>query len=185
MGRRRNGAMAPTPGKGNERFIQMARNDVQAWADFTISAEGVATIRAVVVEAFKAAGGRGDLPKALNVRGIMRGMLSCDAAAFEAGNVEDDSEVANAEAWAMAILRGAGTLDELADWPGLQKMVARMIAASKAAPKAPKAEKVVDLAAADPSVLAGPSRKAVKAASRKTARQAKQAASIEELPPQF
>lgn len=117
----------------------MARNDVQAWADFTISAEGVATIRAVVVEAFKAAGGRGDLPKALNVRGIMRGMLSCDAAAFEAGNVEDDSEVANAEAWAMAILRGAGTLDELADWPGLQKMVARMIAASKAAPKAPKA----------------------------------------------
>jgi hypothetical protein len=117
----------------------MARNDVKDWADFMVPAEGVATIRAVIVEAFKAAGGRGDLPKALNVRGILRGVLSCDAAAFEAGNVEDDSEVANAEAWALAILSGAGTLDALAAWPGMQKMVARMIAASKAAPKAPKA----------------------------------------------
>ncbi len=115
----------------------MARNKIEAWHNITLTEKEVAAVRAIIEGAFKAAGGRGETGP-VSTGKILKGELGFDAARFTAGNVEDDSEVANAEAWALAILSGAGTLDELADWPGLQKMVARMIAASKAAP-APKA----------------------------------------------
>jgi len=115
----------------------MARNKIEAWHNITLTEKEVAAVRAIIEGAFKAAGGRGDMGP-ISTGKILKGELGFDAARFAAGNVEDDSEVANAEAWALAILSGAGTLDELAAWPGMQKMVARMIAASKAAP-APKA----------------------------------------------
>jgi hypothetical protein len=117
----------------------MARNEVKDWAEFAIEAKDVATIRAIIERAFKAAGGRGELPKALSVRNVLKGSVSCDARAFEAGNVDDgDADVANAKAWAEAIAEGRGALEDLADWPGLQKMVATMLRPVKAAP-APKA----------------------------------------------
>ena len=117
----------------------MARNDVKDWAEFAIETKDVAAIRAIIERAFKAAGGRGELPKALSVRNVLKGSVSCDARAFEAGNVaDDDADVANAKAWAEAIAEGRGALADLAEWPGLQKMVATMLRPVKAAP-APKA----------------------------------------------
>ena len=122
-----------------ERINQMARNEVKDWAEFAIEAKDVATIRGIIEKAFKAAGGRGELPKALSVRNVLKGSVSCDARAFEAGNVaDDDADVANAKAWAEAIAEGRGALDDLAEWPGLHKMVATMLRPVKAAP-APKA----------------------------------------------
>lgn len=117
----------------------MARNDVQDWQDFEIEARDVATIRAIIEKAFKAAGGRGELPKALSVRNVLKGSVSCDARAFKAGNAEDDGDVALAKAWAEAIAEGRGALADLAEWPGLQKMVATMLRPVKAAPRAPAA----------------------------------------------
>jgi hypothetical protein len=135
----------------------MARNDVQDWAEFEIEARDVATIRAIIEKAFKAAGGRGELPKALSVRNVLKGSVSCDARAFKAGNVEDDGDVALAKAWAEAIAEGRGALEDLADWPGLQKMVATMLRPVKAAPapKAPPAPPAPKAKAPAPAPKAG------------------------------
>ena len=135
----------------------MARNDVQDWQDFEIEARDVATIRAIIEKAFKAAGGRGELPKALSVRNVLKGSVSCDARAFEAGNVEDDGDVALAKAWAEAIAEGRGALADLAEWPALQKMVATMLRPVKAAPapKAPPAPPAPKAKAPAPAPKAG------------------------------
>lgn len=116
------------------------KNAVSDWQIVTLSANDVATIRAVVERAFKAAGGRGELPKATSMRNVLKGEVSVDAAAFQIGNVKDDADVALAKAWAEAIADGRGHLPDIAAWPMLHKMVSTLLIQSAApAPKAPPA----------------------------------------------
>jgi hypothetical protein len=106
------------------------KNHVAEWAEFDLTTAEIDSIRATIQAAFKRAGGRGEMPKAVSLRNAMKGKVSCDAAAFQAGNAagpDASEDVALAKAWAEAIADGRNKLDELAQWPGLQKMVATML----------------------------------------------------------
>jgi hypothetical protein len=132
----------PNPmGNRNEGFLIMAyKNAVSEWQAFTLSDNDVATIRAVVERAFKAAGGRGELPKATSMRNVLKGEVSTDAAAFRAGNeaAPDDEAAKVAKAWAEAIAAGHAALSDLDAWPMVQKMAAAMLKpALPALPKLP------------------------------------------------
>jgi len=93
--------------------------------------------------AWEAAGGRGERPAG---RGVLWSNHRGASISFEARDVDqvgnvpeaDDADAKLARAWAEAIAEGRGALADLADWPGLQKMVATMLRPVKAAP-APKA----------------------------------------------
>ncbi len=115
------------------------KNHVAEWAEFDLTTAEIDSIRATIQAAFKRAGGRGEMPKAVSLRNALKGKVSCDAEAFQAQNVAADAgeEVALAKAWAEAIAEGRNKLDELAAWPGLQKMVATMLKPTAPAP-APK-----------------------------------------------
>ena len=115
------------------------KNHVAEWAEFDLTTAEIDSIRATVQAAFKRAGGRGEMPKAVSLRNAMKGKVSCDATAFQAQNIAADAgeDVALAKAWAAAIMDGRNKLDELAAWPGLQKMVATMLRPAAPAP-APK-----------------------------------------------
>lgn len=129
------------------------KNHVADWTVVTLSDNDVATIRAVVERAFKAAGGRGELPKATSMRNVLKGEVSIDAAAFRAGNAAPDDEATKvAKAWAEAIAAGHAALTDLDAWPMVQKMAAAMLKpalpalpskpALPALPKAPAAHSV-------------------------------------------
>jgi hypothetical protein len=117
-------------GNRNEGFLIMAyKNAVSEWQIVSLSANDVATIRAVVERAFKAAGGRGELPKATSMRNVLKGEVSVDATAFRAGNFEapNDEAATVAKAWAEAIAAGHAKLADLDAWPQVQKMAAAML----------------------------------------------------------
>jgi hypothetical protein len=87
--------------------------------------------------AFKRAGGKGEMPKAVSLRNALKGKVSCDATAFQAGNAagpDASEDVALAKACASAIADGRHKIDELAAWPALQKMVATMLRSAAPAP---------------------------------------------------
>ena len=116
------------------------KNHVAEWQVVTLSDKDVAAIRAIVQSAFKAAGGRGELPKAVSMRNVLKGEVSIDAAAFRAGNeaAPDDEAAKVAKAWADAIAAGHAALSDLDAWPMVQKMAAAMLKpALPALPKVP------------------------------------------------
>lgn len=113
------------------------KNEVSGWVDVDLEAAEVAAIRAVIEGAFKRAGGRGALPKATSLRNALKGRVAFDEGAFKAGNAAPEGsaeDVALAKAWAEAIADGRGALADLADWPGLQKMVATLLQRPAKAP---------------------------------------------------
>jgi len=105
------------------------KNHIAEWQDFAVSEKHVAAIRAMLEADFKAAGGRGALPKVISTRNILKGEVSTDAAAFRAGNeaAPDDEAVKVAKAYAAAIAAGHKTMSDLDAWPAVQKMVATML----------------------------------------------------------
>jgi len=113
------------------------KNHVAEWAEFDLTAAEIDAIRATVQGAFKRAGGKGEMPKAVSLRNALKGKVSCDAAAFQAGNAagpDASEDVALAKVWASAIADGRHKIDELAAWPALQKMVATMLRPAAPAP---------------------------------------------------
>jgi hypothetical protein len=116
------------------------KNHVAEWAEFDLTPAEIDSIRATIQAAFRRAGGRGEIPKAVSMRNAMKGKISCDAAAFQAGNAvgpDASEDVALAKAWAQAIADGRHKIDELAAWPALQKMVATMLRPAAPMPAAP------------------------------------------------
>lgn len=106
------------------------KNHVAEWVEFDLTAAEIDAIRATVQGAFKRAGGKGEMPKAVSLRNALKGKVSCDAAAFQAGNAagpDASEDVALAKSWAQAIADGRHKIDELVAWPALQKMVATML----------------------------------------------------------
>jgi hypothetical protein len=148
-GRRRNGAKAPNPWeRGTKEFFIMAyKNHIAEWQGFTVSEKHVAAIRAMLEADFKAAGGRGELPRVVATRNILKGEVSVDAAAFQAGNVEeaDDETVNTARGWVSYIMAAnpgpsreaaiATMKQQNAGVPDFVKLVARMLAATQDKPK--------------------------------------------------
>ncbi len=65
------------------------KNIISAWQDIELSAQEIASVRAIVAGAFKRAGGRGALPSVVSCKNILKGKIAVDAAAFEAGNVTE------------------------------------------------------------------------------------------------
>ena len=124
------------------------KNHVAEWQVITLSDKDVAAIRTIVQSAFKTAGGRGEMPKAVSMRNVLKGEVSIDAAAFRAGNeaAPDDEAARVAKAWAEAIAAGHASLADLDAWPMVQKMAAAMLKpalpALPALPKAPAAHSV-------------------------------------------
>jgi hypothetical protein len=116
------------------------KNHVEAWREVTMTEADHAAIKAIVERVFKAAGGKGELPKATSMRNALKGVISFDESAFKAGNVvADDADATLAKQWAEAIAAGRGSLDDLADWPMLHKM-AKALLARKAPPAPPVAK---------------------------------------------
>lgn len=126
---------------GMKGMLTMAyKNHVAEWAEFDLTAQEVEAIRAIAQTAFKRAGGRGEMPKAVSLRNALKGKVSCDATAFQAGNAagpDASEDVALAKAWSAAIAEGRHKIDELAAWPALQKMVATMLRPVAPMPAAP------------------------------------------------
>lgn len=116
------------------------KNHVAEWAEFDLTTAEIDSIRATIQSAFRRAGGRGEMPKAVSLRNALKGKVSCDAASFQAGNAtgpDASEDVALAKAWASAIADGRHQIGELEAWPALQKMVATMLRPAAPAP-APK-----------------------------------------------
>jgi hypothetical protein len=105
------------------------KNHIAEWQDFAVSEKHVAAIRAMLQADFKAAGGRGELPKVVATRNILKGEVGVDAAAFQAGNETpaDDEAVKVAKAYAVAIAAGHVKMTDLDAWPMVQQMVKTML----------------------------------------------------------
>jgi hypothetical protein len=65
------------------------KNIISAWQDIELSAQEIASVRAIVTGAFKRAGGKGALPSVVSCKNILKGKVAVDAEAFEAGNVQE------------------------------------------------------------------------------------------------
>jgi len=116
------------------------KNHVEAWREVTMAEADHAAIKAIVERVFKAAGGKGELPKATSMRNALKGVISFDESAFKAGNVvADDEDATLAKQWAEAIAAGRGSLDDLADWPMLHKMTKALLQRKAPAPPTAKA----------------------------------------------
>lgn len=129
------------PGRHTRKVLTMAyKNHVAEWAEFDLTTAEIDSIRATIQSAFGRAGGRGEMPRAVSLRNALKGKVSCDAAAFQAGNAagpDASEDVALAKAWAAAIAEGRHKIDELSAWPALQKMVATMLRPAAPMPATP------------------------------------------------
>ena len=65
------------------------KNIITSWQDIELTAQEIASVRAIVTGAFKRAGGKGALPSVVSCKNILKGKIAVDAAAFEAGNVTE------------------------------------------------------------------------------------------------
>ena len=121
----------PNPiGNRNEGLVIVAyANNISDWQDVALSEKALKAIRAIMESEFKAAGGRGELPRIVATKNILKGTFAVDARCFEAGNeaAPNDEMVTLAKAWAEAIAAGHNALADLAAWPDVQKMVATML----------------------------------------------------------
>ena len=118
----------------------------------TVTGEGVDNAMFDLLDAaYAAAGGKGERPDGFGVvwSGIKGMSVTFEAAQFDKHNkptvkvsapaVPDDEDVALAKAWAEAIAAGRGKLDDLADWPHIQKMTMTLLRRHKAPPTPPTA----------------------------------------------
>ncbi len=65
------------------------KNIISSWQDIELTAQEIASVRAIVAGAFKRAGGRGALPSVVSCKNILKGKVAVDAEAFTAGNVTE------------------------------------------------------------------------------------------------
>lgn len=116
------------------------KNIISAWQDIELSAQEIASVRAIVAGAFKRAGGRGALPSVVSCKNILKGKVAVDAEAFSAGNVtEAPAQVMAKPLATLAKPNTVGAADNgLAEKvAGLESMLARLISALPAQAPAP------------------------------------------------
>ena len=65
------------------------KNIITSWQDIELTAQEIASVRAIVTGAFKRSGGKGALPSVVSCKNILKGKIAVDADAFTAGNVQE------------------------------------------------------------------------------------------------
>lgn len=115
------------------------KNIISAWQDIELTAQEIASVRAIVAGAFKRAGGKGALPSVVSCKNILKGKVAVDAESFTVGNVQEAP--AQIMAKPLATLAKPNTVgaseNGLAEKvAGLESMLARLISAlpAQAAP---------------------------------------------------
>ncbi len=125
------------------------KNIISSWQDIELTAQEIASVRAIVAGAFKRAGGRGALPSVVSCKNILKGKIAVDADSFTARNVQEAP--AQIMAKPLATLAKPNTVgapeNGLAEKvAGLESMLARLISALPA--QAPAAQKTTKRKAA-------------------------------------
>ena len=69
------------------------KNIITSWQDIELTAQEIASVRAIVTGAFKRAGGKGALPSVVSCKNILKGKIAVDAESFTAGNVEAPAQI--------------------------------------------------------------------------------------------
>ena len=69
------------------------KNIITSWQDIELTAQEIASVRAIVTGAFKRAGGKGALPSVVSCKNILKGKIAVDGEAFTAGNVEAPAQI--------------------------------------------------------------------------------------------
>ena len=108
------------------------KNIITSWQDIELSAQEIASVRAIVTGAFKRAGGKGALPSVVSCKNILKGKIAVDGEAFTAGNVQE----APAQIMAKPLAKiaepssaGAQVNDLASKIAGLEDMLAGLIRA--------------------------------------------------------
>ena len=116
------------------------KNIITSWQDIELTAQEVASIRAIVTGAYKRSGGRGALPSVVSCKNALKGKVAVDADAFTAGNVEAPAQIMAKPLSKLAAPSNAGEADTgLAEKvAGLESMLARLINALPAQASAAK-----------------------------------------------
>ena len=108
------------------------KNIITSWQDIELTAQEIASVRAIVTGAFKRAGGKGALPSVVSCKNILKGKIAVDAESFTAGNVQE----APAQIMAKPLAKiaepssaGAQVNDLASKIAGLEDMLAGLIRA--------------------------------------------------------
>jgi hypothetical protein len=117
------------------------KNIITSWQDIELTAQEIASVRAIVSGAFKRAGGKGALPSVVSCKNILKGKIAVDAEAFTAGNVQEAPAQIMAKPLAtLGKPNTSGAQDNgLAEKvAGLESMLAKLISALPAQAPAPQ-----------------------------------------------
>lgn len=98
------------------------KNIITSWQDIELTAQEIASVRAIVTGAFKRAGGKGALPSVVSCKNILKGKIAVDADAFTAGNVQE----APAQIMSKPLSKLAAPSSEGAADNGVAEKVARL-----------------------------------------------------------
>lgn len=122
-------------------------NHIADWAEIEISEKALKALRAILESEFKAVGGRGELPRVVATKNILKGSFAVDARCFDAGNeaAPSDAVALKAKQWAEYIAAGHATLAALDRNPDFRRMVERLL--KPAAPAIPDVPNVPDVPA--------------------------------------
>jgi hypothetical protein len=118
------------------------KNIITSWQDIELTAQEIASVRAIVTGAFKRSGGKGALPSVVSCKNILKGKIAVDAESFTAGNVEAPAQIMTKPLATLAKPNTLGAQDSgLAEKvAGLESMLARLISALPAQAPAPQAK---------------------------------------------
>lgn len=117
------------------------KNIITSWQDIELTAQEIASVRAIVTGAFKRSGGKGALPSVVSCKNILKGKIAVDADAFTAGNVQEaPAQIMSKPLSKLAAPSSEGGADSglVEKVAGLESMVAQLIAALSAQTKTPK-----------------------------------------------
>ena len=116
------------------------KNIITSWQDIELTAQEIASVRAIVSGAFKRAGGKGALPSVVSCKNILKGKIAVDAESFTAGNVEAPAQIMTKPLATLGKPNTSGAQDNgLAEKvAGLESMLAKLISALPAQAPAPQ-----------------------------------------------
>ena len=117
------------------------KNIITSWQDIELTAQEVSSIRAIVMGAFKRAGGKGALPSVVSCKNILKGKIAVDGEAFTAGNVEAPAQIMAKPLSKLAAPSSAGGADNgLAEkLATIEKALAMLLTQGSASSHAPSA----------------------------------------------
>ena len=119
------------------------KNIITSWQDIELTAQEIASVRAIVTGAFKRAGGKGALPSVVSCKNILKGKIAVDGESFTAGNVEAPAQIMAKPLAKLAAPSSAGGADNgLAEkLATIEKALAMLLTQGSASSHAPSAKR--------------------------------------------